>query len=374
MPKNVPTPLPNLAYVDVARGIAILMVVLVHTAQSVSGLTGPVALLAGYGQMGVQLFFVASAFTLCRTFVQRRTEPRHIRAFFIRRFWRIAPLYYLGIVFYFGLALARQLAGQDHAADAYTGWNILANVLFIHGFVPAANNNIVPGGWSIGTEMAFYACFPVLFYWFESLRAKGIWALVAVIGAAWVVDVVFHRTVGRGLDGYSFANHLINQLPVFLLGMLGYFVLEEGRYRGLLDSRPWLAIGFAVPTGIAIALWDYKPHVMSAVLPTLAGISFFFLLNLLRLWRHPPPLLRAMGRVSFSIYIFHFIFAKILLKPFLAQHPTTLPPALVLAVSYVLVCLATFTIALVTERTIEKRGIAFGSQMVKRVAARASVA
>ena len=32
----------------------------------------------------------------------------------------------------------------------------LANVLFIHSWVPSAQNTVVPGGWSIGVEAASY--------------------------------------------------------------------------------------------------------------------------------------------------------------------------------------------------------------------------
>lgn len=87
-------------YIDNARGLAILMVILVHTSQSVQLEWGIISILSGYGQMGVQLFFVASALTLCLSFHQRKDEPNPILAFYIRRLFRIAPMYYLGLFGY----------------------------------------------------------------------------------------------------------------------------------------------------------------------------------------------------------------------------------------------------------------------------------
>ncbi len=156
----------KLNYIDSIRGVAILMVILVHAAQSVPGLSPLTSLLADYGQMGVQLFFVASAYTLCLSATKRRGESRGWLKYAIRRYFRIAPLYYLGILIYFGRALieaANGIVGRTLLED-YSLANVAANVLLVHGFYPPANNTVVPGGWSIGTEVAFYAIFPTIFY------------------------------------------------------------------------------------------------------------------------------------------------------------------------------------------------------------------
>ncbi len=47
----------KLDYIDIVRGIAILMVILVHTSQAVNGVSQLVGDINRYGQMGVQLFF-----------------------------------------------------------------------------------------------------------------------------------------------------------------------------------------------------------------------------------------------------------------------------------------------------------------------------
>lgn len=51
-------------YIDTLRGLAIFLVLSVHTSQFYQ-LGSELSTFARYGQLGVQLFFVASAYTLC---------------------------------------------------------------------------------------------------------------------------------------------------------------------------------------------------------------------------------------------------------------------------------------------------------------------
>ena len=159
------------AYIDAMRGFAILLVILVHTSQSIADKT-PAVMSAALGQFGVQLFFVASALTLCLSYEQRLDEKHRLVAFLLRRWFRIAPLYLIGILLYFLVSAYREIylgLFCDFYRD-YTLLNILSNVLLLHGLIPSANNNVVPGGWSIGTEVLFYLMFPLLFWWLGNLR------------------------------------------------------------------------------------------------------------------------------------------------------------------------------------------------------------
>src|SRR5688500_14427883 len=106
------------------------MVLVVHTSHSVHKLSGWVDFASQYGQMGCQLFAAASAYTLLLTFVRRANERHALRDFWIRRFFRIAPLYYLAIPLYFMVHLAKQRF-VDHTPltiEPYTPSNVAANL------------------------------------------------------------------------------------------------------------------------------------------------------------------------------------------------------------------------------------------------------
>lgn len=49
---------------------------------------------------------------------------------------------------------------------------MLAKVGFVHGLVPSANNTVVPGDGSIGTEMLFCLILPVRFPWLAQTQHR----------------------------------------------------------------------------------------------------------------------------------------------------------------------------------------------------------
>src|SRR5258706_12846498 len=105
--------------------------------------------------IGVQLLYVVRAFTIFLTFTQHRAkEKNYITNFFIRRFFRIAPMYYLGIVYYLfqdGMG-ARYWLGD---AAEISGWNILSNLFFGPSCNPYWITRVVPGGCAIAVARFF---------------------------------------------------------------------------------------------------------------------------------------------------------------------------------------------------------------------------
>ena len=93
----------KLNVIDSVRGWAILLVIIVHTAGAMSLLPYPVKKMTNLGWYGVQLFFIASAVTLLLSMHRSLDagKPFVVGSFFRRRFWRIAPMYYFGALFYF---------------------------------------------------------------------------------------------------------------------------------------------------------------------------------------------------------------------------------------------------------------------------------
>jgi peptidoglycan/LPS O-acetylase OafA/YrhL len=155
---------PNrLLWLDSLRGIAVLGVVLVHCgllAQS-SGFLGNVT---AAGQYGVQLFFIVSAITISMTYRQHvkkhGTSPTSAFAWLIRRVYRIWPLYAIAAFLYSIEGFILNLYFGGTFAPKIDWFDIFANLIFIHTWIPSANNSVVPGGWSISVEVMFYCIFP----------------------------------------------------------------------------------------------------------------------------------------------------------------------------------------------------------------------
>src|ERR1700750_1903647 len=91
----------HLGQLDSLRGIAVLNVLLVHSVYwSDKRQLHPHAIAEALyaGQRGVQLFFLVSAFTLFLSFEKRRRELRPTLNFFIRRIFRITPMFWLATI------------------------------------------------------------------------------------------------------------------------------------------------------------------------------------------------------------------------------------------------------------------------------------
>lgn len=353
-----------LPWIDALRGLAILMVLANHVALVMPGLSAPVLALARFGQMGVQLFFVASAFTLCLSWQQRRQdEPQPVQRFLLRRFFRIAPLYFLGIAVFAGLHFSQPGAV---AAAPYTTGNVMANVLFVHGFVPAAQNSVVPGGWSIGVEMAFYALFPWLMWMQAALPARFpvLPATLLCAAAALALNLGMQAaTAGVVANNSAAYFHPLNQLPVFLIGMA---LFEWQRHAA---PRLWLVGTFGVIALLATALlWRSSLALAFALVPTTAGLAFAALACIasrlpLRWGAGLPARLCAVGRLSFAIYVIHVLFAWHALRPLALAGGWQGDPAYLgaLAAVTLLSCGAAMGLA----RWIERPGIALGRALIR---------
>jgi peptidoglycan/LPS O-acetylase OafA/YrhL len=350
-------------WIDMCRAVAILMVIAVHTALRVPNLSHSASSTLLAGQLGVQLFFVASAITLCISMRSRRGgEDRPLLNFYIRRYFRIAPLYYFGIVTYGLFYLARSQyrgLGVDDASD-YNAVNVVANVFLLHGFFPPAVNSIVPGGWSIATEVMFYALFPPAFLYMERLRTRRTLVCGLLIAACGTVELLvgLFRSVWVTNNEFEYFT-LLNQLPVFLIGILAYYKLRDGSFsRGGVLSVAMLAVAATA------ALWIWEPPMAFFFIPIASALVFSALALLASRFRGQfPDFLLVIGRRSYSIYVLHFLFVSAVHAALRNARLVAFPDAN-FVVQFALVVTLASAASYFTERIIEKRGIALGTRMI----------
>lgn len=346
------------------------MVIFVHNSQTVNGLSAPVKSISEYGQIGVQLFFVASAYTLCFSQTKRVQEKYQLRSFFLRRFFRIAPLYYFAIFWYFLTNPFNNILKIINITPHYDFFNVLVNVFFLHGFVPFANNNIVPGGWSIGTEMAFYGLFPILFTLFSWAHKKwGMLPLYGLIVASILLNLTAQMLIGRFLsnelvhDPFIYRN-LINQLPVFLIGMSTFFYHQNDHHLPI----P-IVVQAVLFTAITLALEqlfnDQQPWLL-VIVTVFSGISFALLLNIFRELKYSNKILEEIGKVSYSMYIFHFGFVWYLVPGLKMNLEGFIEPHFLLVLSFILAVVSTFWVAKLSYRYIESPGILLGKYLIAK--------
>jgi exopolysaccharide production protein ExoZ len=294
------------AYIDAIRGYAILLVIAVHSSQYFDDLSVAVRTLADQGARGVQLFFVASAMTLCMSWQARNDGAL---PFYIRRFFRIAPMYYLSMPLFLWV---RGFGPSIYAPDG-VGWRHIAMAAtFTHGFMPDTITSVVPGSWSIADEMMFYAIFPLLMLGLDRVRF-----VAAALAAMAVVLVCF----GIQRNAYAYAMHIadpawraawgtflylwfMQQLPCFLFGMLAYKWMAEGRA----VRWPAALVLVSLLAMVIVAFYPALPYIGRSGLSTQYGFIFAaFALGLAHWqpWFLVNPVIGWIGKVSFSAYLVH---------------------------------------------------------------------
>ena len=216
-------------FIDALRGWALLAVMMGHVEQRMFSHPHVLSGVAKYGGYGVQLFFVVSAFTLFFSFFSREGfKEKTVRAFLIRRLFRIVPMFWIAILFYLGMNGFRHLYGEP---QEITAWRILATVFFIHGWSPLTANNVVPGGWTIAIEMNFYLLLPFLYQKIKSLNKALLFffatlafsILANVLCGKWLMATKIPITQTEPFL-YFWLPH---QRPIFSLGFILFFLLRE---------------------------------------------------------------------------------------------------------------------------------------------------
>ena len=208
----------------------------------------------------VDVFFMVSAYLLGGALMRETERSGTIatRDFYIRRLFRIYPLFLLGLAVY-------ALGNPGLAAR-----NLVYNLLFIDNF---QMKSIIPVGWSLSIEMQFYLVLPLLMGWLLRMPGQGglrvlqalfLVSFVPILATALLYPVtyetpfyLFHpQRVAPELflDVMYFQTH--TRIGPLLLGLMWAWVRHHDAE---LTAPPARGLAWAL-SGAALALvWAYFP-------------------------------------------------------------------------------------------------------------------
>jgi exopolysaccharide production protein ExoZ len=359
----MPDQLTRYGYIDAVRGYAILMVMAVHTAQAFNELPAPLSTIIAQGARGVQLFFVASALALCFSWTARKESAG---SFYARRLFRIAPMFWLAIVFFVWL---EGTGPRLFAPEGIGSRHIAMTAMFLHGFWPDTITSVVPGGWSVANEVIFYALFPFL----APALLKSSWRTVLIVAA---VAIIGGAQLSRLMDGLSyllpksaadvsgvyFSLWFPRQLPCFIFGIMLFKWSAE-------RSLPTPAIAaplciFAIGLMAAVPFLEGVKYALPLGLQTTYGLVFALFVFSLMSWKS-SPLVNApaiwIGKVSYSAYFVHFGVLHYLAVPRFSGNAV-----LDFAAAYTATVLITVALASLTYWFIEQPMIKLGSSLISQ--------
>jgi peptidoglycan/LPS O-acetylase OafA/YrhL len=365
----------KLDYIDALRGIAILSVIWFHCHlyhYSDPAFYSIMDTLGSPAALGVQLFYVLSAFTLFLSLNRRKKTDTGKFNFFIRRFFRIAPMYYVAILYY--LYQDAYFFHQPISSTLnYHVYGILANILLLHGLSPVWINSIIPGGWSVGIEVLFYAIVPYLFTRITNLN-KAIFFTACSLLFGFILTSLLSQITGiqsdKLLSEYLFY-YLPYQLPVFGCGIVAYFVV----IRGHRHVEPLVA-GFALCTVAFLIVSKTYGQLFIPNLPHTLHLfsSIGFALLIIGLAKWPVKLLvnrftLFMGKISYSAYLTHFgvlyWMDKILPQQIIPVH-SVLTNILNFNLKFLILLLPIACVSTITYRLIEEPAQQFGKRLMRR--------
>ncbi len=357
----------RLDYINAVRGIAILMVIMLHVSSAVKGLPEVFSYMCGKGAFGVQLFFVASAFTLFLSYTNRIKKEGNLtnRNFFIRRFARISPMYYLAAIVY--SVICYYIPAYNDGKPLVL-WKVLANIFYLNGFVPGAVNYLPPGGWSVGVEMVFYCCVPFLFTRIKNIKNAVWWFAGFAAGGVILKLLIRYLLIRLNIDYQRPESWFLyfwfpNQAPVFLLGIVLFFAIQKYKVK----NRQQAYAGLAISTLLLLIFTYFRRDIdPNNVIPEHTIVPVFFAVNIYLLSQFPARIFdnavtRFFGEISFSMYLVHFIVVYILAYYF----PLPVNPFAQYLVLLGLTLLISGAISKLTYHMVELKGIAFGDRYIK---------
>ncbi|CAG0972199.1 O-acetyltransferase OatA [Rhizobiaceae bacterium] len=245
------------------RFVAALMIVLHHLH---GVLWIPAGAFANFAlDSGVSFFFVLSGFILHYNYRNRIARlPWH--HFIWMRFWRLWPAHIAALLFALALSPTWWLNWLPKNLSA---GEFLQIVFLLQSWTPESRVYFAWNGpaWSISTEMAFYAAFPILCF-FAARRPAGLLIAVGLVVLAHltIADAYFYdpdvKGIVRGLSE-------INPIPRLLEFAAGVVICETVVYRQLIKRMPRPTIAEILALLIAaLALWaapTYLPSVTHAI-------------------------------------------------------------------------------------------------------------
>jgi peptidoglycan/LPS O-acetylase OafA/YrhL len=287
---------------DALRGVAAIIVVLVHT----TGLMGSNFFPHGY--LAVDFFFVLSGFVLTFAYQQKLDAGLSTLAFLKLRLIRLYPLYLVGLLI--GFAFVSMRAGVQHSATHPTAYllQLLPNLFFLPVYTSTAGVSAFPfdlAAWSLFFELVAN----LMHAHFLRRRSNRFLSTIVVLAASLVMYSAFRR---GSLDFGQFSTDIA----------FGFERVLFSYTAGILLFRCWASVRHRVPApspfvpGILLVMLLAIPLSIPAnpFFEIIAVLLGFPAIVLTAACCQPSSVLRpvaaVLGTASYAIYILHFPLTK----------------------------------------------------------------
>ncbi len=355
---------------DGVRGLAIALVLIFHyvelpVATGARTLWGSTALFYGlflptrFMWSGVDLFFVLSGFLIGGILLDNRESPRYYSVFYLRRFHRIFPLYYLLIAVVAVGVWAWPLSPLFRGSMPMWVFPVFAqNLTGDYTRAPEA----IEVTWSLAVEEQFYLLFPFI------VKLCSRTALLYVLGACLVAAPVLRTLLI--LDGWGFElvySLLPTRADTLALGVLAAMIVRSEAATTWVKvnaRRLYLCLLGLIALVSTMLKWTDYSYLGTVGYSIFGTAHFLFILLLLIA---PLPLMKAafsarwlrwLGMVSYCVYLVHYPMKIGMFQLFMPGHDLVIngTKSLVVTIAALVTTLAVAQFSwVVLERPLVKR-------------------
>lgn len=314
----------RLPQLDGIRGLAILLVLIWHfvVLPTASGphesVLARVVLHAGLlTWSGVDLFFVLSGFLIGGILIDARESSNYFRTFYVRRAFRILPIYLLLVVAY--LLVWSVAAGHRGILGETLGipmpWYLYFT--FTQNFWLAYHTWHSPylgASWSLAVEEQFYLLLPLIVRLLpRHLLLRSV--LVMMLGSTICRSLLYlHYGPSWGVAAYML---FFSRADALMVGVLCAVLLRDTQWKELLIKKRWATVASCTIFGLGVVVltckgWGMGTRPMCTLGFTCLALFYASIVMLVAIT--PDGLLsrafRArwlmwLGRISYGLYLFH---------------------------------------------------------------------
>jgi peptidoglycan/LPS O-acetylase OafA/YrhL len=251
-----------------------------------------------YGWVAVELFIILSGFVIALLI---DTQRESYGVFIVRRFFRLAPVYYV-LVGYGVVEAVRSGLYGDRLRD-----HILLHLTILHGLVPdeilaGSANALCHPAWSVSVEWQFYLVAPFVLAFIRGSAIRALGLLIGCLAISYPLERFYT---------FPFAATVVMRAGLFGVGIASYYL-----YRYTMDHREVLKplLSFLLPAGLAV-VWMFNGAlfstgtlwvvIFSTVLGYHSGVESFVTAPLRRFLN--LPFVVWLGKISYSTYLSHNI-------------------------------------------------------------------
>jgi peptidoglycan/LPS O-acetylase OafA/YrhL len=306
----------------------------------------------------VTLFFTISAFSIAYTYNDEFINKADFKAFFIKRFFRLAPLFYFAMLIE-GMIIFKAF---DHLPSLF---ELLMSGTFLFNLVPKMQDGIVWAGWSLSIEWVFYLLYPAIFVLSNHKK---------LVGALWLVSIFVSSNIAvvPGATGVEVYMNILNHMVFFISGIAVYLWLPELRKaKVLLGNNAGKVGGVALIVLFTFLIYyfsfkDYPINLYlfySLIWIGMISVSIIGMPALIN-----TKFTRFLGKASYSIYLMHSIVLYTLEKigVFAYINEMGMRPVIKFIIAAFVACGLTVIVSRITYKYIELPGMNFGKWIINR--------